>query len=102
MGDNPPRKQKTMELKLIDIQEEKDNIKIIHGQECEEILRDNYELKKYSNENWQACDNLKKVGSIPWAVWLFWESVGITEDPKELLRALERNPEFKTTEKRLI
>lgn len=91
-----------MELELIDIEEKDDKIKLVHGQDITEYLKDNYEDRKYSDENWGACDTMKRVGSVPWAVWLLWESLGITENPKELLKALERNPEFKTTEKRLI
>ncbi len=91
------------ELTLIDIEEQsKDKIKFIHGQDIKPYLEDNYEEKKHTDENWKACDTMKRVGSVPWAVWLLWESLGITENPKELLKALERNPEFKTTEKRLI
>lgn len=90
------------DLELIDIQEDKDKIKYIHGQDITPYLEDNYENRKYSDEHWKASKDMKRVGSIPWAVWLLWESVGITNDPKELLKALERNPEFKTTEKRLI
>ncbi len=90
------------ELTLIDIEEEGDKIKFTHGQEIREYLEDNKEARKYTDENWKACKTMKRVGSIPFAVWLLWESMGITNDPKELLKALERNPEFKTTEKRLI
>lgn len=59
--------------------------------------------RKNSDENWQKADpDIKAVGRVPKALWLLWEQQGITEDSDLLMKALERNPEFKRTEKRLI
>jgi len=65
------------------------------------LLEMNYEQRKNSDENWNKHKDWKHVGRIPYSVYLEWQRLGITEDPKALLRALELNKEFKTTEKRL-
>lgn len=84
------------------IRVEKDNVIITHGQECVDILQDNYEAKKNTDEIWNKSPEMKQVGAIPFIVAELWKSMGIMDNPKELMRALERNPEFKTTAKRLI
>jgi len=62
-----------------------------------------HEERKNSDENWQKADeDIKAVGRVPKALWLLWEQQGITEDATELMKALERNPEFKRTNKCLI
>lgn len=74
-----------------------------HAQFDGYIRRFNYEERKNSDENWQKADpDLKAVGRVPKAVWLLWEQQGITEDANELMKALERHPEWKRTEKQLI
>lgn len=74
-----------------------------HGQFDGYIREFCHEQRKVSDENWQKGDpDIKAVGRVPKALWLLWEQQGITEDANELMRALERHPEFKRTEKRLI
>lgn len=80
-----------------------EQLHVEYAQRVGTILNDNEEARKNSDENWNAADpDIKKVGSVPRVVWLLWEQMGITNDSNELLKALERNQEFKTTEKKLI
>lgn len=90
------------ELKLIGLKAEKDKLKVIHGQDIAVILRDNYEARKHTEEVWSQGKDLKQVASIPYVIWLLWESAGITRDPVELLKAIERNSDLKVVDKRLL
>lgn len=65
------------------------------------ILEMNYYDRLRSDEKWQKNGEWKHVGRIPYSVYLEWQKLGITEDSKALLKALELNKEFKATEKRL-
>jgi hypothetical protein len=47
-------------------------------------------------------DHFRHVGEVPVVIWALWENMGITEDPRELKKALERNPKFRTTTGHLL
>lgn len=79
-----------------------DKIICTHVQQVGDILNDNERMRIDTGENWDKSEDLKLAARIPFSVYFLWESIGITQDPKELAKALERNPEYKTTDKRLI
>lgn len=87
---------------IIGLRGEKDKLIITHGQEISDILRDNYEARNHTDEVWKQGKDIKQIASVPFVVWLLWESCGITKDPVELLKAIERNKEYKVVDKRLI
>ena len=89
------------DLLLADIDVVGGNFKFTHVQDIAPVFNSNEEIRKNSDEDWSKAGHMKQVGRVPVSVWLLWESMGITEDPKELLKALERNPEWKTTVKQL-
>lgn len=91
------------ELILLNGRNEGDKVIFTHGQETKHILEENARRRKNSDEEWANSDpDMKQAASIPMVVWLLWESAGITKDKKQLLKAIERNKEYKVTEKRLI
>ncbi len=47
-------------------------------------------------------DHFRHVGEVPVAIWTLWENMGVTQDPKELLKALERHPKFRTSTGKLL
>jgi hypothetical protein len=72
-----------------------------HVEDVSSVFNSNEDIRKNSDEDWNKAGHMKLVGRVPEVVWLMWESMGITDNPKELLKALERNAEWKTTEKQL-
>lgn len=84
------------------IQQTPDKIKVTWAQRIGNILNRNETDRLNSDENWKRDDDIKLVGRIPRSTYMLWKDAGILDDEKELDRALERNPEYKTTEKRLI
>lgn len=70
-------------------------------QNPEPILVKNEQDRKRSDEMWNASPEWKFVARIPLAQWLAWEALGITQDDKALLKAIERQSELKTTNRRL-
>lgn len=90
------------ELILLGERKEEDKVYHTHGQDIRPILEENARRRKNSDADWASDPDMKQAASIPMAVWLLWESTGITNDKKELLKAIERNKEYKTTEKQLI
>lgn len=70
-------------------------------QDASWILESNYEARKNADENWKSNEDFKFVASIPLAMWLQWEKLGITQDGKALLKAIEMNKEVKRTNRRL-
>ena len=87
---------------IIGITDTPDKIAVTWGQTVGRILNRNEADRRNSDENWEKDEDIKLVGRIPRSIWMLWKEAGITEDEKELEKALERNPEYKTTEKRLI
>lgn len=74
-----------------------------HAQTVGPILNSNEFLRNHTDENWDTTKDMKLVGRVPQVVWLLWESMGITKDPKELLKALKRHKlEYMTTTKQFI
>ena len=65
------------------------------------ILEGNYLARKDSDENWNMSPELKHVATIPLALALEWEKLGLFDDMKALLKALEIHKEFKRTTRRL-
>lgn len=72
-----------------------------HVQEIGGILHANALDRQNSDENWNQSKDLKLGARVPVSVWFMWEQVGITKDDKLLKAALNRNPEYKVTEKEL-
>ena len=75
-----------------------------HAQCVGNILNFNEEQRKHSDANWQLADpDIKPVARIPRVVWMSLNRMGITdtEAAKELMQWLERNPQWKRTEKQL-
>ena len=78
---------------------EGDNYHVKQVQNVEPILKDNAKDRLYSNENWQATKDMKKIASVPLVLWCLWESLGITQDDEALKAALRRHQEVLTTNK---
>lgn len=89
-------------MKIRSIETKKDKFIVIHGQDCADILKDNYLQRLHTDEIWSRGKRMKKVAGIPTVVWLEWERLGITQDHKSLLKMIELHPEYKTTQKTLI
>jgi hypothetical protein len=70
-------------------------------QNQEPILQNNAERRKYDDELWNASSDLKFVATIPLATLMAWDELGITQDSKAFLKAIELHPEFKVTNRRL-
>lgn len=87
---------------IIDIKQTPEKMQVTWGQRVGRILNRNEQDRLNSNENWKRDEDMKHVGRIPRSVYMLWKEAGILDDEKELDKALERNPEYKTTEKRLI
>lgn len=56
-------------------------------QNVQPILRTNTTMRKY--DAWSTAGDVKPYARIPIAMWLQWEALGITDDPKALLAAIE-------------
>lgn len=66
------------------------------------ILNDN-ERQRRDVPDWNRNSDVRQVASVPFLIWDLWESAGITEDPKELRKALMRHKdEHMIVEKKLI
>lgn len=78
-----------------------DRFRVTHIQNVTPILEANRLDRLHSDLNWQQGKDMKHAARVPMATWLLWESMGITSDDKLLMEALNRNPEYKTTEKTL-
>jgi hypothetical protein len=87
---------------IIGIQETPEKIKVTWGQVVGRILNRNAADRLNSDDNWKKDEDMKLVGRIPRSIYMLWKEAGILDDEKELDKALERHPEYKTTEKRLI
>lgn len=78
---------------------EGDNTHFKTVQNVEPILKENYQERKHSNENWNAQGDFKKIASVPLVLWLEWERLGITDDPEALKAALRQHQEVLVTNK---
>ena len=88
------------QMQTVAIQNEGDKTIFRYQQPIGDILNNN-EIERAEGINDKG--EFRKVASVPFVIWTLWENSGITNDPKELRRALERHRnELKTTEKRLI
>ena len=75
----------------------------VYAQDFRDVWEFNERQRLDSADNWQKADpDIKPVARVPRVVWLLWQQQGICDDENELMRALERHPEWKRTEKRLI
>lgn len=83
------------------IQPEDDLFRFRHVQDIRGLYKENASLRDNTEHNWGASKEMKKVAQVPLALWLEWERLGIAGDSKALLKAIELNPETKTTTKRL-
>lgn len=82
--------------------DEKGNRKFRHTQDVGDILKHAEEMRKRSKENWNANKNTKHVAGIPEVLYQEMQRKGITEDPKEFKRYIEKYiPEYKYTRKRI-
>jgi hypothetical protein len=88
---------------------EGDKLVARHVQNAAPILEANKEARKHSDENWAADPDTKKVASVDAATYLKWEAeckarhgCSLTQHPQFLMQMLEANPQYKTTEKRLL
>ena len=71
-----------------------------HTQYIGDILREN-EAMRNDKGLWGKNKNSKLIGQIDEATYQDLQRKGIAEDNKELKKFLERNPEYKTTKKRI-
>ena len=109
MNDPVPMKSYTPSQEIIDpfemntvrIEHKGDQTIYHYAQDISAVQNNNEEERKDGvNDNQKE---FRKVASIPWVVWNMWENMGITQDQRELRKALERHRhELKTTEKKLI
>jgi len=90
-------------INLVDAGFDGDKFYARHTQDVSAVMNLNEEQRKNTDDDWRVDKEFKHVGRVPRVIWLLWESMGITEDPKELLKALERHKDtLKTTDKQLI
>lgn len=72
-----------------------------YSQRVGEILNANEEDRINSDENWSKADpDMKKVARIPRVVYMQLQQAGVVDDPQQLLQFLERNPQYKVTDKK--
>jgi len=83
------------------VQESGDKTIITHTQKVDHILAANKRDRDNTDENWKHGEAMKLAARIPLAIWLEWQRLGITEDPKLLLEEIRKNPELKATNKRI-
>lgn len=89
-------------LTLHSMKEEGDKLIVTHIEDIEPILKQNYEDRKNSDENWQASQNWKHAARIPISVFLELQKLGIADDPVALKKWLESfGKQYKTTNKTL-
>lgn len=78
-----------------------ENVLFHRAQDMTPYLLENKDDRKHTQEDWARGKDMKRVASIPIGMWNFLEVNGIADDPKELAKFLDRNPEYKTVEKNL-
>lgn len=72
-----------------------------YRQEVGGIMNDN-EKRRQENPDWDRKSEFKQVAQVPMIIWNLWESMGITNNQKELRRALNRyQAEYMVVEKKL-
>jgi len=84
---------------IIGINQTSEKLQVAWGQRVGSILNQNEISRRNSAENWKRDEDIKHYARIPRIVWMLWQSLGITEDEKELDKAIERNAALKVTEK---
>lgn len=68
-------------------------------QNTQSIVAENARLRQ--EDLWRRADSFKPYARIPQALWMQWEAMGITDDPKSLLAAIElMKDEVKVTNKK--
>jgi hypothetical protein len=73
-----------------------------YAQQTGNITNSNEESRR-DNPDWDRNSEFRQVASVPTIVWNLWENSGITENPKELRKALMRHKEeYMTVDKKLI
>lgn len=89
------------EMQTVAIENVGDKTIYRYAQTVGHILNSNeQERKEGVNDN---AKEFRKAASVPFVIWNLWETMGITNDQRELRKALQRHKdEYMTTEKRLI
>ena len=65
------------------------------------VYAENQELRKHGDEMWRKAEVFRPYARVPLALWLHWESLGITQDKKALMQAIElMKDEVKLTSKK--
>lgn len=82
--------------------EHKGDATIYHyAQDISEVCNQN-EIDRQAG-SFDSGKEFRKVASVPMVIWNLWESMGITQDPKELRKALQKHRDsLMTTDKKLI
>jgi hypothetical protein len=91
-------------LELIGLHYRGDKVILQHRQEgVERILAANQKDRARSDANWAADGDIKRIARLPMAVYEQARRMGILEpgNEGEFVKFLERNPQLKSTEKRL-
>ena len=89
---------------LTDFKYDKDKAVGSYVQDERPILEDNFEARKNSDihERTADLDMGFRFASIPRSEYIKLQKMGIADDPQALMKYLEQNPQYKTTNKRLI
>lgn len=91
-----------MKPQIVNLNITPEKLELVYAQRVGAILNQNETDRKNSDENWRVDQDIKLVGRIPRLVYNTWKDLGILDDEKALDLMLEKYPEYKTTEKRLI
>jgi hypothetical protein len=96
--------RKASKCTLVDYKYDKDRAIGTYVQDQSPILKDNYEARKNSDihERTADLDMGFKFASIPKSIYIQMQQMGIADDPQAIMKFLEQNPQYKTTNKRLI
>lgn len=90
------------DLETVAIEDVGDKRIFHYAQRVDETLNSN-EQRRNDNPDWDKESDFRQVAEVPLIVWNLWESMGITDSPKELRKALMRHKEkYMVVDKQLI
>jgi hypothetical protein len=70
-----------------------------HTQNITDVMEDNYNTRKYTDEIWTGNHTIKPAANLDMATFLELRKHGIMDDPKLFFQWLERNPQYKVVNK---
>ena len=77
------------EMNTVQMEHQGDKTIYHYAQDISDICNQNE--KDRETGAYETNNEFRKVASVPMVVWQLWESLGITENPKELRKALQKH-----------